>query len=136
MESDRPASRKTERSLLLVDDEPGILEEMASFFRKRGFVVYTENNAAAAFEIMKERKPLVAVIDVNMPGFTGIDLAGFARDLEFRPHIILMSGNPDWVAEANQSHLGDIVFAVVDKPMPLVALQQFVQRAMVRDWLK
>lgn len=136
MTGDAPTSRKPERSLLLVDDEPGILEEMAAFFRKRGFVVYTENNAASAFEILKEHKPLVAVVDVNMPGFTGIDLATFARELEFRPRIILMSGNPDWVAQANQSDLGDIVFAVVDKPMPLVALQQFVQRAMVRDWLK
>ncbi|MBT5413378.1 MAG: response regulator [Rhodospirillaceae bacterium] len=128
--------RKPERSLLLVDDEPGILEEMANFFRKRGFIVYTENNAASAFETLKEHQPFVAVVDVNMPGFTGIDLATFARDLEKRPRIILMSGNPDWVAEANQSNLDDIVFAVVDKPMPLVALLQFVQRAMVHDWLK
>lgn len=136
MNSDSPASPKPDRSLLLVDDEPGILEEMAAFFRKRGLTVYTEDNAAAAFETIKERQPLVAVVDVNMPGFTGIDLATFARELETRPHIILMSGNPDWVAEANQSNLDDIVFAVVDKPMPLVALQQFVQRAMVREWLK
>ncbi|MDA0704666.1 MAG: response regulator [Proteobacteria bacterium] len=136
MSIDYAARSKPERSLLLVDDEPGILEEMAAFFRKRGFVVYTENNASSAFETLKEHRPLVAVVDVNMPGFTGIDLATFARELEFRPHIILMSGNPDWVAEANQSDLGDIVFAVVDKPMPLVALQQFVQRAMVRNWLK
>jgi len=66
----------------------------------------------------------------------GSNLAAFARELEFRPRIILMSGNPDWVAQANQSDLGDIVFAGIDKPMPLVALQQLVQRAMVRDWLK
>lgn len=127
--------REPKRSLLLVDDEPEILEQMADFFRKRGFVVYTEDNAAAGFQTLKEHGPLVAIADVNMPGFTGIDFANFARGLDKRPRIILMSGNPDWVAEANQADLGDVVFAVVDKPMPLAALLQFVQRAMVHDWL-
>ena len=45
-----------------------------------------------------------------------------------RPRVILMSGYPDSVFAANRQHAD--VFAVIEKPIPLSALLQFVRRAL------
>jgi two-component system alkaline phosphatase synthesis response regulator PhoP len=59
--------------ILLVDDEPDILEFIGYNLKKEGFVVYTANNGIDAVKKAVEVKPHLIILDVMMPGMDGIE---------------------------------------------------------------
>lgn len=115
-------------AVLVVDDDPLQVEQIASYLRRRGIDVRGAPDGASALAALAVDRPAVVVMDINMPGMTGIETAREMGKLSYRPKIILVSGEPERVAEANAS--GIAVFAAVDKPVPLRALEAFIRKAL------
>jgi two-component system, response regulator RegA len=67
------------RRLLLVDDSFAFRERLARAFRERGFEVRTAGNYDEAMEKAPEFQPELAVVDLRMPGPSGLELL---RDLK------------------------------------------------------
>lgn len=67
-------------TLLVVDDEPELRELLAEYFGRQGFEVSTAADAAAARRLLADRRPDLAVLDVHMPGETGLSLARWMRE--------------------------------------------------------
>jgi two-component system, OmpR family, alkaline phosphatase synthesis response regulator PhoP len=63
----------TEHKILLVDDEPDILEFLSYNLKKEGYRVYTADNGAKAVEIAKKKNPHLIILDVMMPEMDGIE---------------------------------------------------------------
>ncbi len=61
--------------ILLVDDDPLIIETFGMSLREAGFPVVVASNGAQALRICVESPPSLAVIDYSMPGLSGVDLA-------------------------------------------------------------
>ncbi len=59
--------------ILLVDDEPDIVEFLGYNLKREGFKVYSANNGKDALKIAKEVVPHAIVLDVMMPGMDGIE---------------------------------------------------------------
>ncbi|HHU58517.1 MAG TPA: response regulator transcription factor [Bacteroidales bacterium] len=59
--------------ILLVDDEPDILEFLAYNLKKEGFQVQTAQNGREALKVAQEQLPHLIVLDVMMPGMDGIE---------------------------------------------------------------
>lgn len=59
--------------VLLVDDEPDILEFIGYNLKKEGFNVITATNGKQAIAEAKENKPQVIILDVMMPEMDGIE---------------------------------------------------------------
>lgn len=66
-------SESVNHSILLVDDEPDILDFLSYNLRKEGYTVFTANNGAEGLEIAKKEKPHLIVLDVMMPEMDGIE---------------------------------------------------------------
>lgn len=60
--------------LLLVDDEPDILEFLGYNLKKEGYEVFTAQNGAKGIEIAKRERPDLILLDVMMPGMDGIEV--------------------------------------------------------------
>jgi two-component system, OmpR family, alkaline phosphatase synthesis response regulator PhoP len=60
--------------LLLVDDEPDILEFIGYNLRKEGFQVFTSNNGKDALALAEEVRPHLVLLDVMMPEMDGIEV--------------------------------------------------------------
>lgn len=71
--------------LLVVDDEPELRGLLADYFGRHGFMVQTAEHAGRARELIARQVPEVAILDVNMPGETGLSLARWLRDTQ--PHV-------------------------------------------------
>ena len=55
--------------ILVVDDNPSILQLVKDFFAGlKGHSVYTAENAADALQLVRERQPDLALLDIMMPG--------------------------------------------------------------------
>ncbi len=59
--------------ILLVDDEPDIVEFLGYNLKREGFKVYSANNGKEGLKIAKEVVPHAIVLDVMMPGMDGIE---------------------------------------------------------------
>jgi two-component system, OmpR family, alkaline phosphatase synthesis response regulator PhoP len=62
-----------EYKILLVDDEPDILEFISYNLRKENYQVFTENNGRSAIESAKTIVPHLIILDVMMPEMDGME---------------------------------------------------------------
>ncbi|MBP7274185.1 MAG: response regulator transcription factor [Saprospiraceae bacterium] len=75
--------------ILLVDDEPDIIEFLSFNLRKEGFSVYTATNGAEALQVAQQIIPNLIVLDIMMPEPDGFAVARLLRaKTEFNDTII------------------------------------------------
>lgn len=79
-------------SILVVDDTLILRDRLSIAFEQRGFRVETAANFDEAIDIFSRRPTDLAVLDLRMPGRSGLDL--LARLLQMRPQtrVIMLSG--------------------------------------------
>lgn len=63
-----------ETNILIVDDEAMIRELLSTVLGKEGYTCYQADNAVTAARILAERSIDLALLDIMMPGRTGIQL--------------------------------------------------------------
>ncbi len=69
------------KKILIVDDEPDILEFIGYNLKKEGFDVLSSNNGREAIQIAKEKKPDLILLDVMMPEMDGIETCQEIRQI-------------------------------------------------------
>ena len=70
-----------ELKILIVDDEPDILEFLQYNLTKEGYKVFTSENGKNALELIKVENPHLILLDIMMPEIDGIDLCKMIRKL-------------------------------------------------------
>ncbi len=63
-----------EKTVLIVDDEPGMCDVLALNLKQHGFKTQTALNGKQALEILKEKMPDLIILDVLMPQMDGFEL--------------------------------------------------------------
>lgn len=84
--------------VLIVDDEPEILELIRDALKARGLEVKSALTDTAALELLEKeaRETAVLVTDINLgKGVTGFDIARRARALNPALTVVYITGNPD-----------------------------------------
>ncbi len=74
------ATNPKQIKVLLVDDEPDILEFLSYNLQKEDYIVYTASNGDEAVEMADSVKPNIIILDLMMPGKDGIVTCGLLRD--------------------------------------------------------
>jgi two-component system, OmpR family, response regulator len=77
--------------LLVVDDEPNILELLAATLRFSGFEVASAATGHEALEVAADFKPDLVVLDVMMPGIDGFDVAKRLRTGSVRTPVLFLT---------------------------------------------
>ncbi|GGW89409.1 response regulator transcription factor [Salegentibacter mishustinae] len=73
--------KKKDLKILLVDDEPDILEIVGYNLSAEGYQVITADNGADAVKLAKKKKPQLIILDVMMPEMDGIEACAQIRKL-------------------------------------------------------
>jgi CheY-like chemotaxis protein len=117
-----------DRSVLVVVDDFLQREEIAEKLMRDGMRVLTAANGFAAMHQIRRARPAVVVLDLNMPGLDGLQVARLAHGLDHHPELILVSGSARHISRAHREDLG--VFAIVEKPIAFPVLTRFIREAM------
>ena len=124
----------TRVELLLVDDDDEFRETVASRFRAQGFPVTEARSGEEALEAARRREFDVAVVDVMMPGMSGVEvlkeLKGGPSDCE----VIMLTGQGSIETAVEAMKAGAYDF--LTKPFPLKDLEALVGRAYERRSLR
>jgi two-component system alkaline phosphatase synthesis response regulator PhoP len=81
----------TPASVLLVDDEPQIVEILERYLSDEGFVVHKAYDGQAAVRMAATEKPQLVLLDLKMPGMSGYDVFKEIRADSTVPIIMLTS---------------------------------------------
>jgi two-component system, OmpR family, response regulator RegX3 len=66
-------------SILVVDDDAGVLDVVSFMLRREGFDVHEERDGAAALAAARERPYDIVILDVMLPGMSGTDICRALR---------------------------------------------------------
>jgi DNA-binding response OmpR family regulator len=77
------------KTVLVVDDEPRIVELARDYLEHAGFAVMTAVDGPSALTAVRVRKPDVLVLDLGLPGMDGLDVARAIRRDSMLPIIML-----------------------------------------------
>ncbi|HRN51621.1 MAG TPA: response regulator [Anaerolineales bacterium] len=87
-------------TVLVVDDQPELLEMMNFGLQLAGYQVHTASNGAAALRAARQCPPDLVILDFNLPGPSGASLCAHLKQLSKQAPILLISG----MATAQQVH--------------------------------
>jgi two-component system, OmpR family, response regulator RegX3 len=76
-------------TILLVDDDPGVLDVVAFMLRREGFDVDEERDGTAALEQARSRPYDIVILDVMLPGISGTDVCRALRAESDVPIVML-----------------------------------------------
>lgn len=85
------AETKTAR-LLLIDDDPNLLEVLAEWFRTAGYEVRTATDGIEALQHLRARPTDIIVTDLKMPGLNGLQLLPVFKELAPTSEVIFLTG--------------------------------------------
>lgn len=89
--------------LLLADDHPILLKGLVSFLKEKGYIhLFSANNGNEAWEIIQTEKPDIGILDIEMPGRTGLEILELCQKANISTKIILLSyhNEPEFIALA------------------------------------
>ncbi|HXW77276.1 MAG TPA: response regulator transcription factor [Candidatus Eremiobacteraceae bacterium] len=82
---------RQQKRVLVVDDEPGIIEIVDKYLADEGFLVSTAADGADAVAVFERTKPDLVVLDLKLPVMSGLDAFREMRASSNAPIIILTS---------------------------------------------
>ena len=78
--------------LLLADDDPTFCQVLSKALARRGFQVAVAHDVPAAIVLCEGRPPEYAVVDLRMPGESGLVLVDRLRELAPRARVVVLTG--------------------------------------------
>jgi len=85
-----PTAQK-EASLLVVEDDPNILELLSASLRFAGFDVATATSGSAAVNAARDKRPDLVVLDVMLPDLDGFEVIRRMRDGGVRTPVVFLT---------------------------------------------
>ena len=104
---DSPA---TATSILLVDDEEIFRERLAAAFARRGFTVYQAGDYDAAVALLREVEADMALVDLRLPGKSGLALVAEAKKLRPALRIVVLTGYGSIATASEAISLGALYY--------------------------
>lgn len=114
-------------SVLIVDDESGILETLRILLRNEGFEVTIAQGGKAGLDAIRSGTPDIVLTDVRMPQVTGIDILNAAREQDPMTPVILMTAQASLQSAIQAVNSG--AFYYIQKPFSNDELVAILRRA-------
>lgn len=113
--------------VLVVDDDPGIREVITQALEGDGYSVATAGNGREALDRVAESRPLLVLLDLQMPIMTGWEVLSALRESKTDVPVVFMTAGYRAQAEAEKYHADgfmakpfdlDVLFDVVERLTP------------------
>lgn len=86
------AAAREQRTLLVVDDDAALRTRLVRAFDDRGFVVSAAGNYDEAIAMAQADTPELALVDLRLPGRSGLDLVRGLKALDETTNVVVLTG--------------------------------------------
>ncbi len=120
--------------ILFVDDDRQILEIVASYLARRGYLVDTVDNGLVALEKLKQNDYLVVFTDLIMPEISGLDLLRTVKKTNPSTEVIIITGYGTIESAIEALKLGG--YDYLQKPINFERLKILIDRIVEKKQLQ
>ena len=121
-------------TLLLVDDDDAFRLVMGGELERLGFTLLTAESGEEAIRQIERSQPEVILLDLQLPGISGLEVLKRAREISPESETIILTGHGTIDTAIESIRAG--AFDYVSKPCPLEELEIRIQRAQERRSLR
>jgi DNA-binding NarL/FixJ family response regulator len=114
--------------ILLADDHPGVAKAMGRILAMDCDVVDVIGDGAVVVDAWRRHRPVVVVVDVNLPNVSGLDICREITTADPSAKIIVITGMLDEAIEEAASAAGAAAF------VPKFAAGDDLLKAIIRAW--
>ena len=112
--------------ILVVDDEISVCDFLIDFLTLKGYEVHTASDGYTAINKVKKINPCLVLLDIIMPGISGIKVLKEIKKLNSKIKVIMFTAVPDQIKESID--LG--AYDYIKKPMSLDHVGNIVMHAL------
>jgi len=109
-----PPAATPQTSILVIDDEQGILDTLRILLKNEGFDVATAQGGKAGLEALKTAAPDIVLTDIRMPQVSGIDILAAVKEQDPETPVVLMTAQASLQSAIQAVNQG--AFHYVQKP--------------------
>ena len=117
----------TKPSVLVVDDESGILDSLNILLRNEGFTPHLAHGGKAGLERIEQMNPDIVLTDIRMPNVTGVEILAAARQSDPDVPVILMTAQA--TLQSAMQAVNEGAFYYIQKPFRNDELVAILKRA-------
>ncbi|MBI4830346.1 MAG: sigma-54-dependent Fis family transcriptional regulator, partial [Candidatus Lindowbacteria bacterium] len=116
-------------SILIVDDDSQLRQSFDRLLTEEGYEVRTAATGEAGIEAVKEKTPDLVIMDVRMPGMSGLEAFRTMRQIEPKLPVVIMTafGTTDTAIEATKLGAFDYVLKPFEIPDILSVIEQALE---------
>jgi DNA-binding NtrC family response regulator len=114
-------------SVLVIDDESGILDTLRILLKKEGFEVTTAQGGKAGLDAIRANAPDIVLTDVRMPQVTGLDILQAVKETDAITPVLLMTAQASLQSAIQAVNAG--AFYYLQKPFANDELLAILRRA-------
>ena len=120
--------------IAIVEDDKILREELAFFISRQGFIVHQANNSQALKDILLIYKIDLIVLDLNLPGQSGIEIAKEIRNTSKSVGIIMLTARTSSQDKIIGYEVGADIYLPKPTPLPeLLAAVMTLKRRITKD---
>jgi len=112
--------------LLVIDDDPQILELVAAALAESGLNILTVNDPEQGLELVRSERPQIVLSDIVMPNINGMELLAMILEIDPAIEVILMTANYSTEAAVEAIKKGACDY--LNKPISLSVLRELINR--------
>jgi DNA-binding response OmpR family regulator len=115
--------------LLVVDDEPGVVDFTRKIYQRKGFLTFGATDGITAVEIFQKERPQISLIDIHMPysPIDGVETLRRIKEIDKKAIYIMVTRITEKDKVESSRQLG--AFAYLLKPMELEELDAAIESA-------
>jgi CheY-like chemotaxis protein len=117
--------QQNEESVLVVDDDPLVCDLLVQFLSLRGYRALGVKDGHAALRMVEDTPPDAILLDLIMPGMSGVEVLQALREKEYPGGVIIVTGshNDEYLEEAWALGPQEVLVKPVDLERLLTAIQ-------------
>lgn len=125
---DRPPGGATAERVLVVEDDPVLLETLGQSLREEGYAVHLAGSKKEAMALLRGGLPDALIVDIVLPDGSGLEVLEFVRSWPGgdRLAVLAMSIRSEFLDKVATLHAGADAF--LEKPLDLDALKRRLKR--------
>ncbi|MCX6638904.1 MAG: sigma-54 dependent transcriptional regulator [bacterium] len=121
------------RSILTVDDDASSLDLVADFLKSQQFEVIPADTGEKALELFDKRGPELSILDINLPGLSGLDVLKQIKQRDPKHPVIILSAAAELETAVSAMKIGASEYLL--KPVNLEALKLAIEKAFAESLL-
>jgi DNA-binding NtrC family response regulator len=113
------------RSILIIDDDPGVLGVLTKFFQRKGWEVSSAGSGEDGVRLYEAQRPDVVLLDLDLPGLSGRDILDIL--VSRGAAVVMLTGHAEVEVAVDAMQSGAETF--LTKPVNFTHLEAVVERA-------